>query len=300
MSKIFNNLLESKIETFVNEFKNLSKSLFLNENGNLIHPGEFGVYRERIVSELLSMVTPGRLDTGSGFIITVDDKVSTQCDIVIFDRNSTPKLESKNNQKFFPVETVAGVIEVKSNMSKSELIDSLKKLAEIKKLRNSIPITNPEIFKDNKKNINVFDPIVNIKDQMGTFIICNKFDFDIVKEFKKDKNFLDEVYSDDNDKYKHNMVLSIEDGLLLYHDGKKMIFYPYWKLGEFNKNVFMNPINNITQIPHVQISKYEHIILFLNYYNILISSVSIMYIEITNYLGSRRAKQVIYESKTEI
>ncbi len=295
MSDIFNKLLESRIESFINEFQIMSKNIFLNPEGTLIHPGEFGSYRERIVGDLLRIVTPGRLEIGSGFIITADNKVSTQCDIVIFDRNSTPLLESKNNQRFFPIETVAGIIEVKSNMSKSDLIDALKKISKTKMLRDSIPKNNSEIYRESKRFLNEFDPLLNVKDQIGTFIICNKFDFDIISELKKKPNFLDDVYSKYDTGYRHNMVLSIDDGLLYYHDGVKTIYYPYFQVGKLNKNIFLKPTDKFIDIPGVHTSKYEHVVAFLNYYHMLISSVSIMYIEITNYIGGRRASQIFQE-----
>ena len=55
MNSIFEKLIKSKIEHFVAEYTNLSRSVFVNEEGVLIHPGEFGMYRERILSELPSL-----------------------------------------------------------------------------------------------------------------------------------------------------------------------------------------------------------------------------------------------------
>ena len=49
-------------------------------------------------------------------------------------------------------------------------------------------------------------------------------------------------------------------------------------------------------LPHEMGYAKEHILLFLNYFYMLISSVSIMNLEITNYLGATRFKKAIREN----
>lgn len=119
MNDIFKKLLDRKIDNFIYAYKNLSRDVFVNETGTLIHPGEFGMYREKIVSELLRPFLPSKLEVGTGFIITSKNRISTQCDIIIYDRENTPVIEN-GEQRFFPVESVVGVVEVKSKLSKLE------------------------------------------------------------------------------------------------------------------------------------------------------------------------------------
>ena len=71
------------------------------------------MYRERIVSDLLKPFLPSRLAVGTGFIITHQNKQSTQCDLIIYDKENTPVIEN-GDQRFFPVECVIGVVEVKN------------------------------------------------------------------------------------------------------------------------------------------------------------------------------------------
>ena len=102
--KILQMILQSKVEQFVFDYSNNSKALFFDDNGELIHPGEFGMYREKICIDLLRNVVPMRLDFGTGFIIDSKGNVSHQCDIVIYDANNTPLIENNEKQRFYPIE----------------------------------------------------------------------------------------------------------------------------------------------------------------------------------------------------
>ena len=47
-SKIFNALLDEKINLFINSFQSTSRNVFFDEESKkLRHPGEFGIYREK-------------------------------------------------------------------------------------------------------------------------------------------------------------------------------------------------------------------------------------------------------------
>ena len=49
VNNIFLKLVEAKIEQFENDYINLSRQIFVDNNGKMIHPGEFGTYREKII-----------------------------------------------------------------------------------------------------------------------------------------------------------------------------------------------------------------------------------------------------------
>ncbi len=282
MNEIFDKLVKAKIEKFVGDYINLSRQIFVDNDGNLIHPGEFGTYREKIIRDFLTPFLPGHLAVGSGFIITAKNNISTQCDIIIYDKEHTPVIEN-GEQHFFPVESVVGVIEVKSRLTKSTLKEALRKLSEIKKLRNDIG-SNPYIYKDYKGD-NKFDAKVFIKDQMGTFLICEHIDINIEREID---TLFSEIYSGVDKSLFHNMILDLSSYCFLYHDGEKSIYYPYY---DYTQKAF----KNVCIIPHKQGYEKEHILLFLNYFYMMISSISVMDIEITVYLGAVRAKGVLIE-----
>ena len=115
-NRIFEEILLEEIETFKNSFSNVSKKMFHDpETNKLIHSGEFGMYREAIAKKFLRFFVPVRLEIDQGFLLNSINEVSTQCDIVIYDKNVTPLIRSNELQRFYPVETVCSVGEIKSN-----------------------------------------------------------------------------------------------------------------------------------------------------------------------------------------
>lgn len=283
MNSIFDKLVKSKIEKFIYDYKNLSRQIFLDEKGNLIHSGEFGVYREKIVKDLIEPFLPSRLAVGSGFIITSNDKISTQCDLIIYDKDNTPLIES-DEQRFFPIETVVGVIEVKSKLTKATLKEALIKLSNIKKLRENVD-SGIYLFKDYKGGKN-FDSKLNVRDQIATFLICENIDIDLEKEIN---TFFADTYRDIDKSLYHNMLLSIDDGCFLYRaSDKKPMYHSYF---DYTQERFPNLVIFPSESGYEQ----EHILLFINYFFMIISSISVMYLEITNYLGASREKSYLIE-----
>ena len=120
------------------EHFNRSEDLFRDEQKEeLYHKGEYGRYREDAVRDFIQFVIPGKFSVGEGFLVnssTYDKSISTQCDVVIFDKN-TPMFKD-SHIRFFPVETTAAVGEVKSTLDTSDLIEALIKLAKIKRMRS--------------------------------------------------------------------------------------------------------------------------------------------------------------------
>lgn len=204
-STIFQELLATKIDSFKSIFTN-AKDVFYDANKKkIIHPGEFGRYREQIVKDLLSFFLPPTMGISSGFVIDSYDNVSTQCDVIIYDKEETPDIYSSYEQKFIPIETVLLAGEIKSNINDvSKLKEYLSKLSQFKQLRKNVK--NPDIKKPGK-------------DQIGTFLICKK----LPNKFNYDNSLL---YSDSNKANKHNLILSIDDGLYAFADGQGVLL-PY-------------------------------------------------------------------------
>jgi len=277
---IFNKILEEKIEFFKYSFKETSRSIFYDEKTKrLIHPGEFGTHREQICKDFLRYIIPMRLDLGSGFIITDKGDVSTQIDILIYDRNNTPLIENSEKQRFYPVETVAGIVEIKSDLSKSEFKTALNKLARNKKLKENI--SNPVKIKRDKDG--KFDPINYPYDTIFSILICNKLTFNLDSLSEE----IDGLYEDDIQTWqKHNLVLSIEDGLLAYYDNnKKSLMFPY--VGTKLKNRFTRPDKN----PN------SHFFFASSYIFMGTTSASIYYPEITDYIKDSFQGGMNYDQK---
>jgi hypothetical protein len=274
-SKIFDTLLTEQIEIFKNSFINTSKIVFYDENDKkLIHPGEFGHYREAVCRKFLRYFIPQHLEIENGFIINTNDEVSTECDLVVYDKGSTPLIQSAEMQRFYPVETVAAVGEVKSNLSKAGLKEALRKLSKVKSMREKV--LQPVIMK--KSGQGEFNPLLNPKDQIFTFLICQKFDFDTTNLAVTVNNIYDR---DIQAHHRHNLILSIEDGLIAYYKEKVdqphlMIYYPIF---------YAKPVKTAISLPNMV--GYDHIKGFATFMFSGTSNSTILYPDMALYIFSR-------------
>jgi hypothetical protein len=217
-NKIFNTILFRKIENFVSTFVEDSTSIFYNDK-KLIHPGEFGKYRENSIKDLLQVLT--KYKVSDGFIITSNGKISTQCDVVIYDNFDFPVLEN-NLAQFFSIESVKSIGEVKSTLSKNKFKKALRKLAENKKLAENIIGEPTKITLGDEYN----PPI--------SFLVCKNLTFPL------DTLNLEEIYEDIPKIYWHNLILVIEQGLFTYD-------YYYGNLSNHIKESFNSNGGNIEQ-----------------------------------------------------
>ena len=266
-NRVFNTLLEEKISIFKASFSTNSQKLFYDPNLNrLTHAGEFGIYREAIVKEFIKFITPRNLEISSGFLINDQDDVSTQCDVVLFDSKLTPLYQDNEMQRFFPVESVYCIAEVKSKLSLSDFKSALNKLAKNKILGSKMK--NPSFISANTGA--KFDPIDHPYHLFSSVLICQKLDFDIGDI----ENQIDSYYDPGiASAFKHNMILSIEDRLLSYIELNR-VSVPYPKLrGVDNKNTVALSLNNSD----------AHIKIFASYLFMLATSKQLFYPEVTNY-----------------
>lgn len=198
-NEIFGTLIKRKIDIFSNTFAHDSNSIFKNNQSKLIHPAEYGSYREKTFKELLKFVVNKDTSVSDGFVITsVNNGRSTQCDVIIYQNNVIPLIDN-NIAKFFPIEIVNGIGEIKSDLEKKQFIDALKKLAENKKLMD-----------ERKGEGTINNPVFEEYNQIMSFLVCNKLKFDV------DSINFKEVYGDIPRKYWHNFILSLEDGVFIY------------------------------------------------------------------------------------
>lgn len=209
-SQVFSALAKQTVDTFVSRFSALSRELFYNpEKQDFRHPGEFGAFREQVCSDFLRLFIPSYLDVGSGFLINSDDDVSTQCDLVIFDRQFTPTITDSQKFRFFPVETVVCIGEVKSKLGKKDFLNALIKLARNKALCR----VGDKAVARRSAGIDV-GPIGHHFDATASFLICEDLDFSL-----EDVTTHLSLHYDRNNipiEERHNLVLSINDGVLCY------------------------------------------------------------------------------------
>ena len=268
-SKILSALLNEKINHFEDSFSRTATEVYFDSENKLIHPLEFGLYRESVSKDFLKFIIPSKYQIDDGFIINANDKISTQCDIVIVDGNHTPLFESGKKQRFFPMETVVSVGEIKSTLSKHQFKTALNNLAKTKSIRREIQ--NPEILTRHNQ-LPPFNQYDHACDQIITFLICKNLDFDI-----STINF-DEFYNLDVDsRDRHNMILSIDDGLFIYElfINGRLAFVPF---PVSNGNILK------TRIVKPGKDKRNHYYNFANSFNNNINLSTIFYPSFRNYL----------------
>jgi hypothetical protein len=267
MNEIIRNLT---IENFLNlksAFNN-SKKVFWDEGKQkLIHPGEYGSYREELIKRWLRMYVPKKFEISSGFIINSENSISTQCDIIIFDKDNTPQIESFEKQKFFPIENVVAVGEVKSDINSIADINShLEKMAKVKKLRDEIKY--PRTYFHPLPG--VYSPSINPYDNLFSFLICNKFNFNTSQNFIK--------YNAEKN-HKHNLVLSLEDGLVNYTSkkGDPNLAVPFYGEEEHSETFLRSDGGELPC----------HINLFLTSFYTALTLTSLLEIDMTYYLTNK-------------
>jgi len=213
MNSIYKKLLKGKIDQFIVDFKS-SRELFenLDKRNKLLHAGEFGMFRENICDELIRFTIPSKYKTATGFLINSYDEVSSQCDIVIYDFNNAPLIQDGSYNRFFPVESVVGIGEIKSRLTTKMLCDALVKLAKNKEIKKIHP---SKVFCVNKPDNGVFNPSINCYDTIFSFLICESIEN---FNFNHLKNEIDTFYQTNDIKYdfRHNIILSLDDGVLIY------------------------------------------------------------------------------------
>lgn len=231
-NRVFQALAKEKIEQLCKSYET-SKAVFWDEDKNkLIHPGEYGEYREKAVKELLELFIPQSLRISEGFIISSNGDISTQCDIVIYDPNSCPKLTDSAHQKFFPVESVVAVGEVKSNITAiPELTGILGKLSKIKKMKenikNPLPYRTSKYWEPNSQG--------NPFDQIFSFILCKNI------PSMPTEGYLYPVGVEP--RHRHNILIDIDNGHSCYEFKNGQVCYPQI-INKVNTQVWRNQKND--------------------------------------------------------
>jgi len=172
----FRSLVQSQFELFRKSYRD-SKLIFENieVKNNLLHAGEYGAYREKICKNLIRTSIPEKYSIADGFIINSKGKTSNQLDLIIYDKKQTPFIRLDDNPRFFPVETVVGIGEVKSTLTTNNLCKALVKLSLQKEIRTGLV---ESIYCINKEN--AVPNFQNPYDNIFSFIICEKIsDFDM-------------------------------------------------------------------------------------------------------------------------
>lgn len=196
---IFRTLINRRIDSFINTYEQDADSLFKRDD-RLIHPGEYGEYKEKCLKLLLKDCMKKDYSIGDGFIYNKNNEISTQCDVIIYN-SGADGITSDGVASFYPVEEVLAVGEVKSTLTKSELRHALRKLSDTKYLFSYLENESKDLTKIKA------DQVLPI-----TFLVCQRIEgFETI-----DGDYWNSVYENRLDLFRHNVVLSVEDGYLAY------------------------------------------------------------------------------------
>ncbi len=104
------------------------------------HKGEKGRQRENGLAQFLRENLPEAYGVATGEIITfVDDSISPQCDVIIYDRLRMPIFGKLDAVQQIPIEGVYAIIETKSVLDTNALNDAARKFNKIRALPKGDP-----------------------------------------------------------------------------------------------------------------------------------------------------------------
>jgi len=95
------------------------------------HRGKLGENREALLQRFLAGYLPRRFGVGSGFAL-FGDAVSTQQDVVVYDRLNSPVLYGASAAPLFPPSALAAVVEVKSSLDRGSVAEVVEKGRNVK------------------------------------------------------------------------------------------------------------------------------------------------------------------------
>ena len=95
--------------------------------GSVTHPTLKGELRELLIVDLFERFLTQDFGVGSGQIINQKEELSHQIDIIIYDKGILPPFIQFRNLGIYPAEAVIAIIEVKSQLTKENIIETSQK-----------------------------------------------------------------------------------------------------------------------------------------------------------------------------
>lgn len=239
---IIKKILNHKANRFRSVFSEDSVDLYFNSENKTFHAAEFGRFRESVTADFLKSFIPGYIGISNGFVVSPTNNISTQCDIILYDKELTPLIKDDNHNQFFPTDCIKGIGEVKSNLTKSALLDALIKLSKIKEV-------SYEISKESAGHNGTIYDREHFSNHAYTFLFCNK----ITGDTSNLANEIDAHYNLNNvdHKFRHSFILSMDGKACFYNnpvvnkcsyplvinDGVKTINDPHYINGDFDEAI---------------------------------------------------------------
>jgi hypothetical protein len=122
---------------FKNVYNEISKKLLSDFaiSSQIPHGTDKGTFREDSIRKFLEDGRlPKKYSLGHGQIITRKNEISKSMDIVIYDNIENAPLIYNELTQIFPIESVYGIIECKSHLSKEKLLEGLENIKSVKSI----------------------------------------------------------------------------------------------------------------------------------------------------------------------
>lgn len=245
---------------------------------------------------------PGRYGFAKGEIVGPFDSVSKQSDIVIYDRIDGCSFLSTGDIQIFPFEAIFGIIDVKSSLSKTELIKSLENIKSVKALVPNeayLIEENGFISKHNRQKPFGIVFVYELSDNSLESLRQN------ITEWEKENNY----------GYWPNLIVILNHGIIYHHGGtirsdtllsneeikqaKGLIYLQYEKDTLFHFFTMLLQLCSSTKLGPLTLNRYfdpgeiigshsvKHHNRFVNIINKTISRLNISFIEkVVNYCKS--------------
>lgn len=197
------------------------------------HNGIKGEGNESAIRDLLKKFIPKKYGISSGIVIDRNGNQSKQCDIIIYDNQNYPELLSMSTSKFFPVDLVYVVIEVKTNIDieKSKLaVENINSVLSLDYIQEYFRLNPTEPLGDIKSNSILW------KDEPTRPPIGLVFAYQT--ETNNVSTFLNWFSKESHPEIKYipNLVCALDQGILTLRSkiGKELpLVFPVAEKGEF-------------------------------------------------------------------
>ncbi|MFW5411958.1 DUF6602 domain-containing protein [Aerococcus urinaeequi] len=197
------------------------KLYFEQVTSQIDHNGEKGSAREEKIKELLEKYLPKKYSLTNGTITNSTDQQSRQVDIIIHDNLFTPILEDFQSSKVIPIESLYGIIEVKSTLSKVELgkcANNIKSTMELNPNPELIKIgcvfayTSDSSLETIRKNLEELSKELPTSSKINCICVLDK---GLIIPLQK--NNLLEISMNNNEEILYGVIDNSNDALLLFY-----------------------------------------------------------------------------------
>lgn len=171
---------KTKIKDLMIEAGKQLRQEFENIKKTNPHYAVRGAETEDILKDFLNKLLPKRFSADTGLVIDLEDNISSQTDVIIYDSLNSPIYRTGSRLLILPADNVASVIEIKSSLNKTELSDAAKKIASVKCLKKT-PLTDVD-------QPVTFSPLVTTKTYGIVFAYESKTSLEALAENLKEIN----------------------------------------------------------------------------------------------------------------